>query len=338
MKALLTAFRLSLPVLGAYWFLGITYGLLAANMGYSICVPVSMALLVYSGSVEFIGLTLLLSTFHPLATFVMAFMVGARHLFYGITMLDRYRGAGWKKPFLIFWMSDETFAVNFANEGKIRQSGNVFVGYLWVSALNYFYWVTGSIIGYLLGRSLGERLLSHLEGLDFVVTAMFVAIFMDDYVRHGGHASLFMVRNYCCCNMFIFIRSSAVYHSKYVLHSCSIIHQLPKSHSMTTIEKIITIGMMIIAVMTTRFLPFIIFPSKERTPHFIRFIGKYLASAVFGMLVIYCLKDVEVQTTHHIFLQLLGIFVCVVLHLWRKNMLLTIAGGTIFYMILVQNL
>ncbi len=185
MKAFLTAFRLSLPVLGAYWFLGITYGLLAANMGYSICVPVSMALLVYSGSVEFIGLTLLLSTFHPLATFVMAFMVGARHLFYGITMLDRYRGAGWKKPFLIFWMSDETFAVNFANEGKMRQSGNVFVGYLWVSALNYFYWVTGSIIGYLLGRSLGERLLGHLEGLDFVVTAMFVAIFMDDYVHHG---------------------------------------------------------------------------------------------------------------------------------------------------------
>lgn len=107
---------------------------------------------------------------------------------------------------------------------------------------------------------------------------------------------------------------------------------------MTTIEKIITIGMMIIAVMTTRFLPFIIFPSKERTPHFIRFIGKYLASAVFGMLVIYCLKDVSFQTTHHIFLQLLGIIVCVVLHLWRKNMLLTIAGGTIFYMILVQNL
>lgn len=95
---------------------------LVANIGYSICVPVSMALLVYSGSVEFIGLMLLLSTFHPLATFNMAFMVGARHLFYGITMLDRYRGAGWKKPFLIFWMSDETFAVNFANEGKCERA------------------------------------------------------------------------------------------------------------------------------------------------------------------------------------------------------------------------
>ena len=184
MSSFRTAFRLSLPVLGAYWFLGITYGLLAANMGYSICVPISMALLIYSGSVEFIALTLLLSTFHPLAAFVMAFMVGARHLFYGITMLDRYRGAGWKKPLLIFWMSDETFAVNFTNEEKLRQSGNVFTGYLWVSALDCIYWVTGSIIGYLLGRTLGETLQRHLEGLDFVVTAMFVAIFMDDYVRH----------------------------------------------------------------------------------------------------------------------------------------------------------
>mgnify|MGYP003591284349 FL=1 len=106
---------------------------------------------------------------------------------------------------------------------------------------------------------------------------------------------------------------------------------------MTTTEEIITIGTMVIAVMATRFLPFIVFPSKEHTPDFVRFLGKYLASAVFGLLVIYCLKDMSVLTTRHSLLQFLGIFVCVVLHLWRKNMLLTIAGGTIFYMILIQN-
>lgn len=87
-----TAFRLTLPVLGAYWFMGVTYGLLAANLGYSIWIPIAMAMLVYSGSVEFIALTLLMSTFHPLSAFIMAFMVGARHLFYGISMLDRYSG------------------------------------------------------------------------------------------------------------------------------------------------------------------------------------------------------------------------------------------------------
>ena len=107
---------------------------------------------------------------------------------------------------------------------------------------------------------------------------------------------------------------------------------------MSTTEQIITIAVMAIAVIATRFLPFLIFTSRERTPHFVRFLGKYLASAVFGMLIIYCMKDVQLSESNQAIPQLLGILVCVVLHLWRKNMLLTIAGGTLFYMLLVQNL
>lgn len=170
-------FKLTIPVLGAYWFLGITYGLLASEMGYSIWVPVSMAMIVYSGSVEFIALTMLLGAFHPLASVAMALMVSARHLFYGISMLERYRGAGWRKPFLIYLLTDETFAVNYASKGSFRQQ-------LWVSILDYLYWISGGIMGYYLGATLGNVLSKYLEGLDFVVTAMFVAIFMDDFIRH----------------------------------------------------------------------------------------------------------------------------------------------------------
>ena len=177
MQELRKAFRLSLPVLGAYWFLGITYGLLANEMGYSIWVPVSMAVVVYSGSVEFIALTMLMGAFHPLAAVAMALMVSARHLFYGISMLERYRGAGWRKPFLIYLLTDETFAVNYANKGSFRQQ-------LWVIILDYLYWISGGIMGYCLGSSLGGVLTQYLQGLDFVVTAMFVAIFMDDFIRH----------------------------------------------------------------------------------------------------------------------------------------------------------
>lgn len=107
---------------------------------------------------------------------------------------------------------------------------------------------------------------------------------------------------------------------------------------MTTTELIITIAVMSAAVISTRFLPFIIFPSKERTPHFVRFLGKYLASAVFGMLIVYCLRDIKFTEGNHTLLQLAGILMCIVLHLWRRNMLLTIAGGTVFYMILIQNI
>lgn len=176
------AFSLSLPVLGAYWFLGITYGLLASTLGYSLWFPVAMAMIIYSGSVEFLALTILLGTFHPLSAAVVALMVGARHLFYGLSMLPRWRNAGWRKPLLIFWMSDETFAVNYNSGGSLGRQ-------LWVSLLDYLYWVSGAVMGFMLGSWAGEGLLRRLEGLDFVVTAMFVAIFMDDFLRHRGDHS-----------------------------------------------------------------------------------------------------------------------------------------------------
>lgn len=176
MQELKSAFRLTLPVLGAYWFLGITYGLLAASMGYALWFPLAMALVIYSGSVEFIALTMLLGAFQPMAAFMMALMVGARHLFYGISMLGRWRNAGWRKPLLIFWMTDETFAVNYAAGGSLARQ-------LWVSVLNYLYWASGAVMGFCLGAVAGDVLVSHLKGLEFVVTAMFTAIFMDDFVR-----------------------------------------------------------------------------------------------------------------------------------------------------------
>lgn len=105
---------------------------------------------------------------------------------------------------------------------------------------------------------------------------------------------------------------------------------------MTATQQITTILLMGISVAATRALPFVLFPSQEKTPRFIRFLGRYLAGAVFGMLVVYCLKDVSFMSGNHGLPQATGIAICVALHLWRKNMMLTIAGGTIIYMVLVQ--
>lgn len=105
---------------------------------------------------------------------------------------------------------------------------------------------------------------------------------------------------------------------------------------MTTTEQLLTIGLMAVAVVLTRFLPFLLFPSEKHTPRFVRFLGRYLASAVFGMLVVYCLKDVSFAASPHGLPQLLGIGATVALHLWRRNLLLSIAGGTVAYMLLVQ--
>ena len=136
--------------------------------------------------------------------------------------------------------------------------------------------------------------------------------------------------------MLISFWTSTVYH---ILDACflgSIIHPLQKAQLMTTTQQILTILIMSLAVVLTRFLPFLVFSSKDHTPRFVQFLGRDLASAVFGMLVIYCLKDIDFHSPHHIVLKLLAIIVCILLHLWRRNMLLTIAGGTIFYMILLQ--
>lgn len=106
--------------------------------------------------------------------------------------------------------------------------------------------------------------------------------------------------------------------------------------TMTFSQQIITIGMVVLGTMITRFLPFLIFPAEKPTPKYIQYLGKALPSAVFGLLVIYCLKDVSVFTGSHGIPELVAITVVIGLHLWKHQMLLSIAGGTICYMLLVQ--
>lgn len=104
---------------------------------------------------------------------------------------------------------------------------------------------------------------------------------------------------------------------------------------MTLAEQIITIALMAIAVMTTRFLPFALFQGRK-TPKYVQYLGTVLPAAVFGLLVVYCLKNVDITTGYHGVPELIGIIVTIVLHVWKRQMMLSIAGGTITYMILVQ--
>lgn len=105
---------------------------------------------------------------------------------------------------------------------------------------------------------------------------------------------------------------------------------------MTVIQRIITIGLCVIGTMTTRFLPFLIFSENRPTPAFIRYIGKWLPSAVFGMLIVYCLRNVSPFQGNHGLPELIGIMLTAGLHLWKRQMLLSIAGGTVCYMLLLR--
>ncbi len=107
---------------------------------------------------------------------------------------------------------------------------------------------------------------------------------------------------------------------------------------MTATQQIITVLMVVIGTAITRFLPFLIFPAGKSTPKFMQYLGKYLPGAVFGMLVIYCLKDVTLLSGNHGLPEFIALVAVVILHLYKRQMLISIAGGTVIYMVLVQTL
>lgn len=176
-RALKACFPLTIPVLTGYIFLGITYGLLMVSAGFPRWLPTVTALIIYTGSMEFLMVEILASSFNPLSAAATAFMVGARHLFYGISMLGKYSQMGWKKFYLIYTTSDETFAVNYSAEVPEDVDQGWF--YFWVSLLDQAYWVIGST----LGAIFGSLIKFPTEGLDFVMTAMFLVIFMNQWVK-----------------------------------------------------------------------------------------------------------------------------------------------------------
>ncbi len=177
------AFRATLPIMAGYGFLGFTYGIYMHELGFTFLYPMLLAVTVYAGSAEFLLGNLLLGSFHPLQAFLMVLMVNARHLFYGLSMLERYKGLGWKKFFLIFGMSDETFALTSTTTPPKGTDRGWYL--LWITWLDETYWVIGATAGGLVGPLLAVD----LRGLDFVLTAMFTAIFADNWFREKNHTS-----------------------------------------------------------------------------------------------------------------------------------------------------
>lgn len=182
-KALISAFPHTLPIFAGFWFLGMTYGIYMNVSGFSFWYPLIMSMVIFGGSLEFVAVSMLLSPYAPLQVFLMALMIQARHLFYGISMLDKFKGMGWKKPYLIFGMCDETFSINYTAEIPEDVDRGWF--YFWVTLLDRFYWVSGATIGGILGNFLTFN----TKGLDFVMTAMFVVIFMDQWLKEKHHVS-----------------------------------------------------------------------------------------------------------------------------------------------------
>lgn len=182
-RAFRCAFPYTIPIFAGFWFLGLTYGIYMNVSGFSFWYPMLMSLTIFAGSMEFVTVNLLLGAFDPLQALVMTLMINARHLFYGISMLDKYRGTGWKKLYLIFGMCDESFSINYTAEIPADVDRGWFM--FFVTLLNHFYWFFGAS----LGGIFGSLLHFNTEGLDFVMTAMFVVIFIEQWLKERRHTS-----------------------------------------------------------------------------------------------------------------------------------------------------
>lgn len=197
-KALKAAFPYTIPIMAGFWFLSFAYGIYMNVSGFSFVYPMIMSAVIFGGSLEFVAVSMLLSPFAPVSAFLMAFMIQARHLFYGISMLDNYKGTGIKKIYLIYAMCDESFSINYTADIPKDVDKGWF--YFFVNLLDQIYWVCGATLGGLLGN----LITFNTDGLDFVMTAMFVVIFMDQWLKEKHHYSAWigMICSICCLVIF----------------------------------------------------------------------------------------------------------------------------------------
>ncbi len=175
------AFLDTLPVMTGYVFLGFGFGILMHQNGYGVLWAGAMSLFIYAGSMQYVAVSLLSSGAGLVTAGLTAFVVNARHLFYGISMVDAYKGAGKKKPYLIFALTDETYSLVSKHQipEGISRHGYCFL----VSVLDHAYWVAGTVLGSLAGSLIPVN----YEGIDFVLTALFVTIFVEQWLSTDNH-------------------------------------------------------------------------------------------------------------------------------------------------------
>jgi 4-azaleucine resistance transporter AzlC len=179
--ALKAAFPHTIPVLTGFTFLGIAYGVLMNTKGYGVGWTALASLLVFAGSAQYVAITFLTSVFNPIYALLMTLMINARHLFYGISLLDKYKNTGKLKPYLIFGLCDETFSIVCSTEPPPGVNRKWFI--FFITLLDHCYWVLGSILGGLLGSMISFN----TQGLDFVLTALFVVIFLGQWKAQKNH-------------------------------------------------------------------------------------------------------------------------------------------------------
>ena len=181
-RLLRTAFIATVPVMAGYVVLGIGFGMILKSKGYGLGWAFAMSAFIYAGSMQFVLVDLLTGGATLLTAALTTLLVNARHLFYSISMVDEYRGAGVKKPYMIFALTDETYSLVCAGAPDgVNRHGYYFL----VSLFNQIWWVGGCVLGSVLGAALHFN----IEGIDFALTALFLTVFVEQWLSSKNHIS-----------------------------------------------------------------------------------------------------------------------------------------------------
>ena len=180
-QALLTVFRDTLPVLTGYLFLGSGFGILLAESGHGTIWAFFMSLFMFAGSGQYLAVELIASHASLVSTAIATLLVNARHLFYGISLIDTYKGAGKKKPYMIFALTDETYSLVTQNQPPEGMSRHLYC--FLVSLFDHIYWIIGCVLGNIMGSTLPIS----FEGVEFVLTALFVTMFVEQWLSNKNH-------------------------------------------------------------------------------------------------------------------------------------------------------
>ena len=182
-NTLKTAFVSTIPVMTGYLVLGFGFGIVLNSSGFGIAIALAMSLFIYAGSMQYVAIGLMTAGTPLLTVALTTLMVNARHLFYGISMLEKYKNTGKRKPYLIFALTDETYSLVCTDNPAIApEQRNDY--YLFVSLLDQLYWVTGTV----LGIAIGKLVSFNSEGIDFALTALFVTVFVEQWLSTKKHA------------------------------------------------------------------------------------------------------------------------------------------------------
>lgn len=180
-KALKAAFPVTIPVLLGYVFVGIAFGLLFQKAGYNFLWALLMSATVYAGSMQFVAINFFTGGFGLVQVVLMTLLVNIRHIFYGLSFIEKYKNMGRKKPYMIFSLTDETYSLLCSQKAPQGVDGNLF--FFCIALLNQCYWIAGSV----LGSVAGSLITFNTKGIDFAMTALFVVIFVEQWKASRSH-------------------------------------------------------------------------------------------------------------------------------------------------------